>query len=44
MRKGYKKAIHRRNVMSNKHDKLINLSGNQESGDENNLPNQQKCI
>lgn len=44
MSKGYKKAIHRRNVMSNKHDKLINLSGNQESGDENNLPNQQKCI
>ena len=44
MSKGYKKAIHRRNVMSNKHGKLINLSGNQESGDENDLPNQQKCI
>lgn len=43
MTKGYRKAIHRRKiVMNNKHDKVINYSGNQDSEHESNLPNWQK--
>lgn len=43
MSKGYKNAFHRRKiVMNNKCHMVINLSGNQESVHENNLPNWQK--
>ena len=42
MSKVHKKTIRRRNVMDDKHEKVINLSSNQESEQENSLPNWQK--
>lgn len=41
MSKGYRKALHRRKIMGNKHDNVINFSDNQEHEYENNLPNWQ---
>lgn len=43
MSKRYKKSLHGgRNVMDSKHDKVVDLSGNQKSQQENSLPNGQK--
>lgn len=39
MSKGYRKVLHRRKIMGNKHDNVINFSDNQENEHENNLPN-----